>query len=322
VPTTSSRLLALLSLLQSRRDWSGEVLSDRLEVSTRTVRRDVDRLRQLGYRIATVKGPDGGYRLDAGSDLPPLLFDDDQAVALAVSLQLGVTSGAGIGEAALRALVTVRQVLPSRLRHRVDALPITSIPQQQTDQQELDGGVLRALSASIHAREVLRFDYGTTSDELAAPRRVEPHHLVTRHGRWYVVAWDLDRQDWRTFRADRMTPRVPTGPRFAAREVPGGDVAAFVIGRFRGAEDSTAWPCQGEAVIDLPLAEVQPYLGDGLAEPLDEHRTRVVLGSWSWPGLVASLLRFDADLEILGPAQLSDAMARVARRCERAVLSD
>ncbi|WP_082605968.1 helix-turn-helix transcriptional regulator [Nocardioides sp. Root190] len=316
--TTSSRLLALLSLLQARRDWSGDVLAQRLDVTTRTVRRDVDRLRELGYQIAAFKGPDGGYRLDAGADLPPLLFDDDQAVALAVSLQLGATAGAGIGEAALRALTTLRQVLPSRLRHRLDALAFDSVRAPGTSETEVDSAVLLTLAGTVRSQEVLRFDYGTSADDAAPPRRVEPHHVVTWHGRWYLVAWDLERADWRTFRADRIRPRIPHGPRFAHREVPGGDVATFVTGQFRGNEGSTAWPCQGEAIIDRPVAEVAPFIGDGVAEPMSHDRTRVTLGSWSWPALVASFLRFDADIEVVGPDALAVAMREAADRCQRA----
>ncbi|GAB3895989.1 hypothetical protein GCM10027612_49640 [Microbispora bryophytorum subsp. camponoti] len=219
MPKTSARLLALLSLLQTRRHWSGEDLAERLRISARTVRRDVDRLRELGYPITTFKGPDGGYRLDAGSRLPPLLFDDDQAVALAVALQTATTTGAGIGEAAARALNTVRQVMPARLRHRIDTLQVTAVegPATRPDVR-VDGSVLAALSAAVHAGEVLRFDYAAASPQeadddgvLTPPRRVEPHHLVTWGGRWYLVAWDLDREDWRTFRADRITPAPPPG---------------------------------------------------------------------------------------------------------------
>ncbi|MGY2080064.1 helix-turn-helix transcriptional regulator [Modestobacter sp. SYSU DS0657] len=213
---TSSRLLALLSLLQARRDWPGAVLAERLGVTPRTVRRDVDRLRELGYPVQAVKGPDGGYRLAAGAQLPPLLFDDDQAVALAVALRVAAASGAGITEAAARALATVRQVMPARLRHRVDAVQVTPVP---ADGDQLDPAVLVALTTAIRAREVLRFDHAAASsgDDPAQPpplRRVEPHHLVSRAGRWYLVGWDLDRADWRTFRADRISPRTPTGPRF------------------------------------------------------------------------------------------------------------
>ncbi|MDQ0954897.1 putative DNA-binding transcriptional regulator YafY [Streptomyces phaeochromogenes] len=321
VPKTSARLLSLLSLLQARRDRPGALLAERLDISPRTVRRDVDRLRELGYPIVAFKGPEGGYRLDAGSDLPPLLFDDEQAVALAVALRIATTAGAGIEEAAARALTTVRQVMPARLRHRIDMLQVTTVGRSATGpESQVGSGVLMALGAAVHAREVLRFDYasppGAGGDDPAvtAPRRVQPHHLVTWGGRWYLVAWDLDREDWRTFRADRITPRVPTGPRFTPRELPGGDVAAFVAGRFRGSDGSVDWPCRGEVILRLPAAEVSRYSRDGVVEELGPDRCRLILGSWSWPGLAADIGRFDADIEVVGPAELKDAFAHLARR--------
>ena len=170
------------------------------------------------------------------------------------------------------------------------------------------------LSAAVHGREVVRFDYPGDDGTGAPPRRVQPHHLVTRGGRWYLVAWDLDRDDWRTFRADRITPRVPTGPRFTPRELPGGDVAAFVAGRFRGSTDSTDWPCRGEVILDLAAEVVSRYTSDGLVEALGPDRCRLVLGSWSWPGLAAAIGRFDAGFEVVGPAELRAAFAHLARR--------
>ncbi|MGW4116239.1 helix-turn-helix transcriptional regulator [Actinosynnema sp. NPDC004786] len=319
MPKTSARLLALLSLLQARRDWPGALLAERLDVSPRTVRRDVDRLRELGYPIRTVKGPDGGYRLGAGAELPPLLFDDEQAVALAVALRVAATAtGLGVEEAAARALHTVRQVMPARLRHRVDTLQVTAV--ERDAPPPLDRGVLVAISGAVHAREVLRFDYTPAGGDPVAgpPRRAEPHHLVTRGGRWYLVAWDLDRDDWRTFRVDRITPRTPTGPRFTPRELPGGDVAAFVTARFSGSGGPDGWPCRGEVVLDLPAARVSPFVRDGVVEPLGPDRCRLVLGSWSWPGMAATLGRFDADIEVVGPVELKDAFAHLARRYAKA----
>src|SRR5690349_18659462 len=196
----SGRLLSLLSLLQARRDWPGHLLAERLNVTPRTVRRDIDRLRELGYPVVAVKGPDGGYRLEAGTDVPPLLFDDDQVVALTVALQLAAGSGADIADAATRALATMRQVMPNRLRHCIDAVQVTVVDRAP---RKVDSAVLLALGAAVRAREVLRFDY---EDE--SPRRIEPHHLVNRAGRWYVVGWDLGRDDWRVYRADRMTPKT------------------------------------------------------------------------------------------------------------------
>ena len=313
--TTTSRLLALLSLLQSRRDWPGAVLAARLDVSHRTVRRDVDRLRDMGYTIRATMGPDGGYRLDAGEQLPPLLFDDDQVVALAVALRAAALSGAGVEEAAVRALTTVRQVMPSRLRHRLDALEFTAIGARAGDaaRTPVSPDVLIALSAAARAREILRFDYAG-GDQGAAPRRVEPHHLVTSGGRWYLVAWDLDRDDWRIFRVDRIDPRTPAGPRFAARDVPGGDVAAFVSARFRGSDRADAWPCTGTVVLHRPAAEVVPFAGDGVVVDLGESRCRLESGSWSWVALAASLGRFDTDIEVVGPPELAAAFALLARR--------
>ncbi|MDG4763502.1 WYL domain-containing protein [Solwaraspora sp. WMMD406] len=322
--TTSGRLLALLSLLQSRRDWPGSLLAQRLRVSPRTVRRDVDRLRELGYPITAVKGPDGGYRLGAGAHLPPLLFDDDQAVALAVALRIAATGGAGAGfdEAAARALHTVRQVMPARLRHRIDTVAVTAVERPAAAQVDRD--VLLALSAATHAREIVRFDYRSESPPApdsgtpaphsgtpAAPRRVEPHHLVTWAGRWYLVAWDLDRADWRTFRIDRIRPRTPTGPRFAPRELPGRSVTAFITDRFRGGRE---WPCRGEVILHLPAAQVSPFARDGIVEELGPDRCRLTLGSWSWPGLAAAVGLFDADVEVVGPPELAAAFALLARR--------
>ncbi|HJE59083.1 MAG TPA: HTH domain-containing protein, partial [Nocardiopsis listeri] len=177
-------MLKLLSLLQTRRDWPGRLLSERLEVSDRTLRRDIDHLRELGYRITTFKGPDGGYRLDAGSELPPLLFDEDQAVALATALQVAAASGAADGEAALRALTTVRQVMPSRLRHRVDSVTFSTLPSDT--EVVADPEVLLAVSTAVRACEVLRFGYVSVRDDPAAEpsrRRVEPHHVVFGNGR-------------------------------------------------------------------------------------------------------------------------------------------
>lgn len=326
MPKTSARLLSLLSLLQARRDWPGALLAERLEVSERTVRRDVDRLRELGYPVVAFKGPDGGYRLDAGTELPPLLFDDEQAVALAVALRIAITTGAGIEDAAVRALTTVRQVMPARLRRRIDTFQVTAVPARRPGPQA-DSGVLMTLSAAVHACEELRFDYDRVSPpedgaEAGAgdgvgvpPRRVQPHHLVTWGGRWYLVAWDLDREDWRIFRADRITPRIPTGPRFTARELPGGDVAAFVARRFRGADGSGDWPCRGEVILGLPAAAVSPYVHDGWVEELGPNRCRLVAGSWSWAGLAARIAAYDAAVEVVGPAELTDAFADLARRC-------
>ena len=324
MPTTSARLLALLSLLQTRRDWSGTVLAGRLDVSLRTVRRDVDRLRELGYPIAAVKGPDGGYRLSPGADLPPLLFDDDQAVALAVALQVAASGpDDGLAEPAGRALATLRQVLPARLRGRVDAVRVSAVARPtERPPAPVDGAVLLALGAAVRTHETVRLDYdaGSASGD-GPPRRAEPHHVVTWDGRWYLVAWDLDREDWRTFRVDRVALRTPNGPRFTPRELPGGDVAAYLVGRFRGAvDDDGGWPCRGTVRLTLPAATVSRYSREGVVEALGPDRCRLTLGSWSWAGLAAEVARFDADVEVEGPPELAAACARLARRFAAATL--
>ncbi|WP_433560918.1 helix-turn-helix transcriptional regulator [Nocardia sp. CA-151230] len=320
---TSRRLLSLLSLLQVRRDWPGGVLAERLGVSERTVRRDVERLRELGYLVRAVKGPEGGYRLEAGIELPPLLFDDEQAVALAVALRIAAGTGAGIEEAAARALTTVRQVLPSRLRRRIDMLEITAVEAAaHGDDPQVDTHVLLALSAAIRSREELRFDYRSPipphDTDPQPPRRVQPHHLVVRGGRWYLIGWNPQRSDWRIYRADRMTIRIPNGPRFTPRQLPGDNIATFLSARFKGSESTTTWPCHGEVILDLPATRVAPFAADGIVEELGPTRTRLLTGSWSWAALAATLARFDAEIEVIGPDPLRDAFAELSRRAARA----
>ncbi|TCI97723.1 WYL domain-containing protein [Aeromicrobium sp. IC_218] len=316
--STSARLLALLSLLQARRDWPGPLLAQRLDVSPRTVRRDVERLREMGYRVRSTRGLDGGYRLEAGSQLPPLLLDDEQAVALAVALGAAATTGAEVRDAAERALATLRHVLPEPLRRRADALEAATTAVGPAD--PVPAELLDRVAAAVRDRVSLRMDHRAPGAEpVAGPaRRVEPHHLVARGGRWYLVGWDLDRDDWRTFRLDRVRLRTPDGPRFVPREVPGGDVAAFVSARFKGSDGPDAWPCRGEVVVHLPVARVAPFVGDGLVEPLGSDRCRVLAGSWSWTALAASLGRFDAEVEVVGPDELRSACAALADRLSRA----
>lgn len=305
---SSARMLALLSLLQTPREWPGRVLAERLEVSPRTVRRDVDRLRELGYRIGAIKGPDGGYRLAAGSELPPLLFDDDQAVAIAVALQSVPSSGIDLDEAADRALATVRQVMPSRLRHRVDGIRFSG----SENAVRVDPAVLETVSAAVRERRMLRFDYGSSSDRPA--RRAEPHAIVAREGRWYLIAWDLEAEDWRTFRLDRLSPRIPTGPSFSPRELPAADAATYLAARSKGSVSEDRWPCVGEVVIRMPAREVAPFIGDGTLEEQDDGSSRITVGSWSWVGVLASVARFDAPFDVVGPAELREAVGMLAAR--------
>jgi predicted DNA-binding transcriptional regulator YafY len=318
--TPTARLLNLLSLLQTKRDWPGSVLAERLGISHRTVRRDVDRLREMGYSIQATMGADGGYRLDAGSELPPLLFDDDQVIALAVALQAAAVTGIGIEEASLRALTTVRQVMPSRLRHRLSALEFAAIPGRPGEAalRSVSPDVLIALSAAVRAREVLRFDYSSSDSETisrgGSPRRVEPHHLVTSNGRWYLVAWDVEKSDWRTFRTDRISLRTPNGPRFSPRDIPGGDVREFVSARFKGSDGADRWPCVGHVVLGRSASDVLPFAGDGIVGDLGPDRCSLEAGSWSWIALAASLNRFDTTIEVVGPPELTEAFAQLSAR--------
>jgi biotin operon repressor len=335
---TTARLLRLLSLLQARRDWPGPLLAERLEVSARTVRRDIERLRDLGYAIDATRGTDGGYRLDAGAELPPLLLDDDQVTAVAVALQAAPLLGTDVDDAAERALATIRRVMPDRLRRRADDVRFVPLPDPTSTPSTTDA--LTLLTAAVHRHEVVRFDHDAPGADPHAPpgppRRVEPHHVVATRGRWYLVAWDLDRDDWRLFRVDRLRLRAHPGARFTPRAVPGGDVRAFVAARFRGAApDATGaggqdeaspartpaaahgaatWPCTGTAVLRAPARAVAPFVADGTVEDLGDGRCRVTLGAWSWVALAALLGRFDADVEAVAPRALADACTTLAAR--------
>src|SRR6187399_1238233 len=216
---TSSRTLRLLSLLQTHRFWPGAELAGRLGVSARTLRRDVDRLRELGYPVEATRGVDGGYRLAAGAALPPLVVDDDEAVALVVGLQAAAQDAVdGINESAVRVLAKVTQVMPVRLRRRVEALRAMTIPARWSppDGRGLDAGALTTVALACRDSERLRFGY-TAAGGQRTDRHVEPHRLVALGRRWYLVAYDLVRHDWRSFRADRLSAPHGTGARFRPR---------------------------------------------------------------------------------------------------------
>ncbi|WP_309069056.1 WYL domain-containing protein [Microbacterium sp.] len=319
----TSRLLLLLSLLQARRDWPGTELAARLEIAPRTLRRDIDRLREMGYRIDATKGPYGGYRLAAGSELPPLLFDDDQAVAIGLALRVAAGSGADIAEASSRALTTVRQVMPDRLRRRIDAIAFAPVRDSTAEPvAPVRPETLALLSEAVRARRILRLDDDSADHvDPRAPRRVEPHALVTWRSRWYLLAWDERSEDWRVFRADRMRPRTSLGPRFTRRRVPGDDAAAFVSARFRGSVSGDAWPCVGTVTLGLPAREVTPFAGDGTVLDLGDGRCRLRSGSWSWAALAAALGRFDAPITDVEPRDLAEAFAGQASRFARAAAS-
>src|SRR5216110_426404 len=268
---TSSRLLELLSLLQARRDWPGEKLADRLEVSGRTIRRDIERLRQLGYPVESLTGGSGGYRLRAGSAMPPLLLDDEEAIAIAVGLRTAArASVTGIEETAVRALVKLEQVLPSQLRRRVAALGSATIAPPLAG-PTVEPQHLTVIAAACRDGECLRFAY-QRRDGTNSRRLVEPHTLVNLGRRWYLVAWDRGREDWRTFRVDRLTRPASTGVRFTARRLPTKDPAAYVQQSIAGA------PSRYEAVVTLhaPADEIGRRVSPhwGAVEPIDARTCR------------------------------------------------
>jgi predicted DNA-binding transcriptional regulator YafY len=324
---TSTRMLTLLSLLQSRHEWSGPALAQRLGVSTRTVRRDIDSLRDLGYPVNVSRGPGGCYKLGAGAVVPPLIFDDQQAVAIALALQTAPTTVSGLNEAAERALNTIRQVLPTRLRSHLDAMQVTSIGNPwDLAAPAVDPAVLLTVGSAVRNREVLRFDYSTPAsqvdrgDELAGrgwvpPVKVEPHHLVVWQGRWYLIGWDLSDEEWRTFRLDRIAPRTPTGPRFTGRPLPTIDVATYITAQLDRGDTADHWPYHGEVLLDAPASLVAKWApGGAIVQHVAPARCRLRLGAWSWVGLAALLGTFDADIKVIGPPELLQACDRLARR--------
>ena len=307
---TSVRLLRLLALLQSRRDWSGADLAGRLGVTTRTVRNDIERLRILGYEVHSSTGITGGYRLAPGSRMPPLLLDDDEAVAVGLGLRAAAAgSVTGIEETSLRALAKLEQTLPSRLRHRLDALRQATVSAAGGG-PTVDADVLTAVAGACRDHQVLRFDYAGRDGE-ATVRSVEPHRLVYTGRRWYLLAWDRDRADWRTFRADRIRPRVPTGPRFTPRTPPD-DAARHVV---RGTA-SRAWPHPARVRLHAPAEVVAERIGPagGLLHPVDERTCVLETGAASLRDLVGYLTSLDLAFEVLDPPELRDLLRRLADR--------
>ncbi|QYN34726.1 YafY family transcriptional regulator [Pseudonocardia sp. DSM 110487] len=313
---TSARLLRLLSLLQSRREWTGPELAQRLEVSERTIRNDIDRLRSLGYPVDANRGAVGGYRLGAGAQLPPLLLDDDEAVATVLGLR-AATGLAGVEEVSLRALAKIEQVLPRRLRTRVAALGefALRVP-EDTPSPQVDAEVLTTLAAACRDAERLRFDYRTHGGG-ESRRDVEPYRLIAWGRRWYLLAWDVERGDWRTFRADRITPRIPTGPRFAPRPLPTDDVTTYLSGRVSAA----AWRYRARVVVHAPADEVAERItaAVGHVEARDAATCVLHTGSDSLESLAVHLGMLGVDFEVVDPPELADHIALLSERYARAV---
>lgn len=316
--TTSGRLLELLSLLQARRDWPGPELAERLEVSERTVRRDVERLRRLGYPVESLPGPAGGYRLAAGAAMPPLLLDDDEAIAIAVGLRTAAgASVTGIEETALRALVKLEQVLPAHLRRRVSALGRATVTLGMGRGPTADPQCLSTLAAACRDGERVRFLYRPRQGD-EGRREVEPHSLVNAGRRWYLVAWDRGREAWRTFRVDRIAEPSLTGVRAEPRELPAADGAEFVARSLR--EAPTRW--QARLVVRAPAHELERRRGvGGTVTPLDDGRCELRIGDEDLDWLALRIAMLDADYELDGPPELTERLRALARRIERAIAS-
>ena len=306
------RMLRLLSLLQTRREWPGEDLADRLAVTVRTVRRDVDRLRELGYPVEGTRGHYGGYRLAPGTDLPPLLLDDDEAIALTVALRTTVGGLTGMEESALRALAKLEQVLPRRLRASVAALQasLSGIAWEGRG-PSADPAVLALLAVACRDHEIIAFDY-TDKAGTSTPRRAEPCHLVASGTLWYLVAHDTDKDDWRLFRLDRIAHLTPTGRHAAPRPAPGGDPAAFTAARVAAA------PTRYRAVATIPTSAEHvhtriPGLGTRV-RALDEHTTRLDASDDHLPRIAQTLAAIDTDYTLDADAEVLDHLRCLAQR--------
>ena len=312
----TERALLLLSLLQTHRFWPGEELTERLGVSARTLRRDVGRLRSLGYPVDATPGTGGGYRLAAGAHLPPLLLDDDEAVAIAVGLRAAASASIeGMEDTAVRALAKLEQVLPDRLRRRVRAVHTNvSSLQWSDDAPVVDADALAILALACRDREQVRFDY-RRRDGVDSSRLVEPHQLVSTGRRWYLAAWDVRRDDWRTFRLDRLQRARLAGARGAVREIPGGDAAAFVARSIRRT------PLSGVLEIGAPAETVREHLGraEFEIEGLGAERCRVRIASGGDDALVriVTWLAGSYPVVVLEPAsvaaRIDDLVARLRR---------
>lgn len=316
---TPARLLNLLSLLQTPREWPGSELAERLDVSPRTIRRDIDRLRDLGYPVEASRGSVGGYRLVAGTAMPPLLLDDEEAVAIAVGLRAGAGHAIeGVDEASVRALAKLEQVLPSRLRHRVSSLQKATVPLTRGDGSTIDPQTLTVIASTVTGREQLRFAY-RSGDGTASKRQVEPYRLVSTGSRWYLVAYDLDREDWRTFRVDRVSNPFATGARFTPRELPteSGDAAEFFARSMSRMQPELRIDVTFRAPADFVTARLPASLG--VPEPTGEHSCRlrsVSSDSLEWVALRLALV--DCEFTAHGPSSLVTYLSELGARLTRA----
>jgi predicted DNA-binding transcriptional regulator YafY len=311
----TARALQLLSLLQTHQFWPGAELAERLAVSARTLRRDVDRLRDLGYPVDATPGVAGGYRLGAGAHMPPLLLEDDEAVAIAVGLRAAAgASVEGIEDASLRALAKLEQVIPDRLRRRVNAVHTNVMSMRWSAAgPTVDSEALAVTAQACRDREQLRFDYQRRDGE-DTRRLVEPFQLVSAGRRWYLVAFDVRRRGWRTFRMDRLRQPALAGVRFAPRALPAPDAAAFV------SDSMTAMPKAHEATVvargAADAVRAAARWADAQVTAADEDGTTVHVKAQSADDLVLAVALLAAAFDVR--LEASDAVvAGVARLAAR-----
>jgi predicted DNA-binding transcriptional regulator YafY len=312
---TSARLLRLLTLLQSRRAWTGAELGQRLEVTARTLRRDVDRLRSLGYPVHSTSGVAGGYRLGAGADLPPLLLDDEEALAVSLGLQTAAAGDVtGMQEVALRALTKLDQVMPARLRRRLSALHAAIVPLGRRG-PTVDARMLATIAGACRDDEQLRFGY-SGKDGASTSRQVEPCGVVHTGSRWYLVAWDLDRGDWRTFRVDRIAGKVTKGARFAPRPPPEGGLAAYVS----RSVSLAPYPVRARVLLHAPIAEMAARITPtaGTLESAGPGRCLLHVGTPSLDALAVWMSLLGVDFEIHDPPEAIEHLRRLAERARKA----
>ncbi len=310
--SSSTRLLQLLALLQTRRHWLGSELAEQLDVHPRTLRRDIDRLRQLGYPVQASSGVAGGYAFRAGQALPPLLLDDDEALAVSIALRTA-TAGAvsGIEEPALRALVKLEQAMPARLRQQVDALRSTILPMDRVG-PVVDASLLATLASACRDQLRLGFSYEDGKGR-ATQRAVEPQGVVHTGMRWYLLAWDSHREDWRTFRIDRMVGKPDVGAHFPPRVSPdGGDLKAYVSRSLAVAPYAE----QARIVLHVPLSEAVHRIpaSVGVLKALDAQRCVLECGAHSLDTLVYWVVVLDLDFEVLAPQALRDRLRAFGER--------
>jgi predicted DNA-binding transcriptional regulator YafY len=313
----AARLLRLLSLLQTPREWPGSELALRLEVTPRTVRRDIDRLRDLGYPVEATMGVLGGYRLVAGTAMPPLLLDDEEAVAIAVGLRTAARQPvAGIAEASLRALAKLQQVLPPRLARRVSSLTSATASSVSSFAALVDPSQLTVLAGAAHARERVRFAY-VAQENVVSKRHVEPVQLVALGRRWYLLAFDVERNDWRIFRLDRISSALATGARFPPRVPPGGDAAEYVTQRMYDSAPTYRARATLRLPVDLARARLADFAGDLTAIDDDSCAWHSVEDTIDYLAFRLTLLGCDFTLH--GPDVLVEHLRGLGDRISRSV---